>query len=37
MLLHRLYPKVELAEISFHHTEPLTRARELVAKTKPLT
>jgi hypothetical protein len=29
MLLHRLYPKVEIARLSFEHTEPFVRIQPL--------
>lgn len=36
MLLHRLYPNVLLADMTFMHTEPFVRSRELVAKLVPI-
>lgn len=32
MVLHHMYPSVELAMVSFHHTEPLVRYRPMVKK-----
>lgn len=35
-LLHRLYPDVQLADLSFHHTEPFVRSRKLSFKAVPV-
>lgn len=37
MLLHRLYPNVQLADMSFHHKEPFVRSRPLKVKKIPIT
>jgi len=36
MLLHRLYPKVEIARITFQHTEPFVKVEPLEAKLVPI-
>jgi hypothetical protein len=36
MLLYRLYPKVEIAHLSFEHTEPFVRVQLLEAKLIPI-
>lgn len=36
MLLSRLYPDVEVAQLSFHHTEPFVRVQEMKRKLIPL-
>lgn len=36
MVLHRLYPEVRVADLSFHHKEPLVRNRKLVTKMIPI-
>lgn len=36
ILLHRLYPKVEMAHITFEHTEPFVKVQPLEAKLVPI-
>ena len=36
MLLHQLYPSVEMAQVTFSHTEPLVSIRHLEAKVIPV-
>lgn len=36
MLLHRLYPDVEIAHLSFEHTEPFVRVQPLESKMIPI-
>jgi hypothetical protein len=36
MLLHQLYPNVELADLSFDHREPFAKMRELEFKKIPV-
>lgn len=36
MLLHRLYPKVELVELTFQHIEPYVVARQMTTKLVPI-
>lgn len=36
MLLHRLYPKVELVELTFQHIEPYVEARKMTTKLVPV-
>lgn len=37
MLLHRLYPNVELVQMSFEHTEPFVKTRKLDFKLVPIS
>lgn len=36
MLLHRLYPNVELVELTFQHIEPYVEARQMTTKLVPI-
>lgn len=37
MLLHQLYPAVEMAQVTFSHAEPLVSIRSLQAKIIPVS